>query len=173
MHCKEHVIVAELLEACSDVVSECKEEILKQLDDGRHFTVLTAACTYDGGAKVQVYIDGARGKEELMKGQIACVVISIVFPEDIDEVIYQRGSGRKHSVAPPRGRRLYCVLDGHLSAASREALISIDIPKCFLFWGLCRLHGIPLAAGWLEANPPRGHWTGEPASRTTFLTFDP
>ena len=42
LHCKEHCR-PELLEACSDVVSECKEEILKQLDDGRHFTVALAA----------------------------------------------------------------------------------------------------------------------------------
>ena len=164
MHSKELVIVAELLEAEGDkMISECKEEMWKKLADGRRFTVLTSSCTYRDRVQLKVCIDGARGKEALMKGQVAVVVISVVFPDDIREVTYQRGGGmgRKHTVAPPRDRRLYCVLDGHLSEASRKALTGIEFPSSLLYWGLCRLHGIRLAEGWLEANPPPGNWSGE------------
>ena len=174
MHCKEHVIVAELLEADSDCVSECKEEILHELDDGRKVTVLTSSSTYGRRAAAHVLIDGAHGKEALMKGQVACVVLVFVFPDDLREVTYQTGGfGRKHSVAPPRGRRLYCVLDSHLSEASRNALIEIDFPKPLLHWALCRLHGIRLAKDWLETHPPSEKWEGEPPSRDILLTFDP
>ena len=176
MHSEELVTVAELVGAEGDkFMSECKEELGKKTDDGRLFTLLTASCTSDGRVKAQVYIDGAHGKEELMKGQVAVVVLVFVFPDDVREVTYQRGggNGRKYTVAPPRDRKLYCVLDGHLSEASRKALVSKGYPKSFLYWALCRLHGIPLDDNWLEANPPHGNWTGEPSSRGMLLTFDP
>ena len=174
LHCKEHVIVAELLEACSDSVTECKEEILKELDDGRKVTVLTSSSTYSDRLQLQVYIDGASGREELMKGQVAVVVLCFVFPDDVREVTYQGGGrGRKYTVAPPRDRRLYCALDGHLSEASRQALCEIKLPKQLLYWGLCRLHGIQLADNWLETRPPPTNWIGEPPSRGILLTFDP
>ena len=164
MHSGELVGVAELLKAEGDkMMSECKEEILFELDDGRKISVLTSSCTYDRRAHLQVYIDGARGREELMKGQVACVVLVLVFPDDVREVTYQRGRlGRKHTVAPPRDRRLYCVVGGHLSEASREALIQITFPKPILFWALCNLNGIPLADDWLETHPPLANWEGEP-----------
>ena len=68
MHSKELVIVAELLEAEGDkMISECKEEMWKKLADGRRFTVLTSSCTYRDRVQLKVCIDGARGKEALMK----------------------------------------------------------------------------------------------------------
>ena len=47
------------------------------------------------GRKAQVYIDGAHGKEELMKGQVIVVVLVFVFPDDVREVTYQRGAWPK------------------------------------------------------------------------------
>ena len=162
LHSKELVTVAELLGAEGDkMMSENKEEMMAMLDDGRRFTVLTSSSTYCDRVHLEVYIDGAHGREELMKGEVACVVLVFVFPDDVREVTYQRGSGRKHSVAPPRDRRLYCAIDTHLSEASRKALIAVDFPSSLLYWGLCRLHGIRLADNWLEANPPHGNWSGE------------
>ena len=175
MHSEELVTVAEKLEAEGvKFIGECKEELGKKTDDGRMFTVLTSSCTYNGGASASVFIDGGHGKEELMKGQVAVVVIIVVFPDDIREVTYQRGGrGRKQTVAPPRHRRLYFVLDGHLSEASRKALVGIHIPSSCLYWGLCRLHGIPLDDDWLQLNPPDGKWQGESLARRILLTFDP
>ena len=164
MHSEELVTVAELLDAEGDkMMSENKEEMMVMLDDGRKISVLTSSCTYSGRASAQVYIDGAHGREELMKGQVACVVLVFVFPDDVREVTCQRCPpwGRKYTVAPPRDRKLYCVIDTHLSEASRKCLIQIDFPKSLLYWGLCRLHGIPLDDNWLEANPPMGIWSGE------------
>ena len=174
MHSKELVIVAELLNAEGDkMMSENKEEMMVMLDDGRRFTVLTSSCTYSGGVGAQVYIDGAHGKEELMKGQVACVVLVFVFPGD-EQITYRRGGlGQKLTVAPPNGGRLYCVLDGHLSEASRKCLVEISFPKSLLYWGLCRLHGILLADDWLETHPPNRDWSGETPSRSILLTFDP
>ena len=110
-----------------------------------------------------------------MKGQVAVVVLVFVFP-DAGHITYQRGGGsygKKYTVAPPRDGRLYCVLDGHLSEASRKCLISIHFPKNLLYWALCCLNGIPLGDNWLEANPPDGQWKGKPSSRGILLTFDP
>ena len=165
MHSEELVTVAELLGAEGDkMMSECKEELSMKTDDGRRFTVLTSSTTYRGRLTAETYIEAAHGAEELMKGQVAVVVLVFVFSDDVREVEYGgMGGGRatKHTVAPPRDRRLYCVLDGHLSEASREALISIDVPSSLLYWGLCRLHGIPLDDNWLAANPPHANWSGE------------
>ena len=165
LHNKEFGKVAELLEAeGAKFMSECKEELGMKTDDGRMFTVLTASCTYRGRLNAEVFIDGARGPEELMKGQVAVVVLVFVFPDDVREVEYGGmggGCATKHTVAPPRDRRLYCVLDGHLSEASRKALVSKGYPKSFLYWALCRLHGIPLDDNWLKANPPHANWLGE------------
>ena len=174
LHSEELVTVAERLEAeGAKFMSECKEELGMKTDDGRRFTVLTSSCTYSGCVQLQVYIDGAHGREELMKGQVACVVLVFVFPDDVREVTYQRGAGRKYTVAPPRDGRLYCAIDTHLSEASRKALCEIVVPKSLLYWGLCRLHGISLAKDWLQMNPPDGSWSGEPPSRGILLTFDP
>jgi len=178
LHSEELVTLAELLGAeGAKYMSECKEELGMKTDDGRRFTVLSSSCTYDGKANIKVHIDGpgsgAHGWEELMKGQVACVVLVFVFPGD-EQFAYRRGgAGKKYTVAPPRDGRLYCVLDGHLSEASRKCLISINFPTSYLYWGLCRLHGISLAGDWLETHPPFGHWTGEPTARSTLLTFDP
>tara|TARA_B100000459_G_C8557733_1_gene192529 strand:- start:107 stop:637 length:531 start_codon:yes stop_codon:yes gene_type:complete len=176
LHSEELVTLAELLEAEGvKLISECKEEISKKTDDGRRFTVLSSSKTYNGTAGVNVYIDAARGREELMKGQVACVVLVFVFPDN-DLITYRRGgnhTSRLYSVAPPRGGRLYCVIDTHLSEASRKALIGIDFPKALLYWGLCKANGMELDDNWLEANPPDGTWSGEPPSRGVLLTFDP
>ena len=176
MHSEELVTLAELLEAEGvKLISECKEEISKKTDDGRRFTVLSSSKTYNGTAGVNVYIDAARGREELMKGQVACVVLVFVFPDN-DLITYRRG-GRSNwqtfSVAPPRGGRLYCAVDGYLSEASRKALRLIDFPKPLLYWGLCRANGMELGEDWLDTNMPRGTWQGEPSSRGILLTFDP
>lgn len=176
LHCKECVGVAELLEAegCK-TISEDKEEMMVQLDDGRKFTVLTSSTTYRDRWTVKTYIDGADEQEELMRGQVACVVFCIVFPDN-DLITYRRG-GRSNwqtfSVAPPRGGRLYCAVDGYLSEASRKALRLIDFPKPLLYWGLCRANGMELGEDWLDTNMPRGTWQGEPSSRGILLTFDP
>ncbi len=163
MHSEELVKVAELLGAEGDkMMSEGKEEISMKTDDGRRFTVLSSSSTYYDRVQLKVYIDGAHGREELMKGQVACVVLVFVFPDDVREVTYQRGQGRKCTVAPPRDGRLYCAIDTHLSEASRKALSNtVDFPSSLLYWGLCRLHGIQLDDNWLEANPPHGNWSGE------------
>ena len=159
---------AEVLQALGcKLISECKEEMLFLLPDGRVITICTATCTYDptgeDRAKLKTFIDGAEGPEELMKSQVGAFVFAIDFSNTENYTYKRQNTSKKTHVIPsPADGWMFCVLGSAISQESREALKrGVDVPKGALAWGLYRLNGRMLHKNWLKDHKPRHDWKGE------------
>ena len=176
-HNKGTVSVAELLLALGcKVISECKEEMMIMLPDGRVVTIYTSSCSArpreSDGVFFKSIIETGKGipDENLMMHQVGCTVFVIYFPNKLGSR-YQCGA--RFAAPIPNDRVMFCVIPSNLSKESRQCLMGIFVPLSLIYWGLCKLANIPLPANFLDQNPAYGNWRGQTMIHFVGGLFDP
>jgi len=175
-HNKGTVSVAEILLALGcKVITECKEEMMIMLPDGRVVTIYTASCSatgLDNGVHFKSIIETGKAipNEPLMMHQVGCTVFVIHFPNKLGS----RYQCSTRLTAPiPEDRVMFCVIPSNLSKESRQCLMGNTVPVSLLYWGLCKLANIALPANFLDKNPPHGKWKGQTVIHFVEGLFDP
>ena len=165
IHNKGTVSVAEILLALGcKVITECKEEMMIMLPDGRVVTIYTSSCSPWEKENNQVFFKSiietgkAIPNEPLMMHQVGCTVFVIHFPNKLGS----RYQCSTRLTAPiPEDRVMFCVIPSNLSEETRRCLINIRLPLSLIYWGLCKLANITLPDDFLDKNPAHGRWQGQ------------